>query len=136
MELHGLSKEAQKMLYTHCGYRNDFLYNSGKENFLEVMQFEVLELGNTDILHSCKRIYGLKLDLRKRKESMQKIYEYFCFLLDTDRLYCKWLATKEDVIRLYDGVENCNKVRLNLDSLIVSDLGPDGVLFISSMPFL
>lgn len=135
LQLKGLSKEAQYMLIHHCGYRNDDCYNSGEELFLRVLNYEVFELGNTDILHSCKKIYGLNLDLRKRKESIQKIYKYFCKLLDTDILYCKWLATRENVIKLYDGEYNCGKYRLNLDSLIASDLGPDGILFISSMPF-
>lgn len=135
LQLKGLSKEAQYMLYHHCGYRNDNCYNSGEELFLRVMNYEVFELGNTDILHSCKKIYGLKMDLRNRKESVRQINQFFCSMLNTNILFCKWLATKENVYKLYMGKENCTKYRLNLDSLIASDLGPDGVLFVSFAPF-
>lgn len=135
LQLKGLSKEAQYILYHRCGYRNDNCYNSGEELFLRVMNYEVFELGNTDILHSCKKIYRLNLDLRKRKESIRKINQFFCSILDTNTLFCKWLATKENVYKLYSGKENCTKYRLNLDSLIASDLGPDGVLFVSFAPF-
>ena len=63
------------------------------------------------------------------------IYDYFKEILQTDTIYCKWLTTKENVMNIYLGHEDCTKYKINDDRLVVSDLDCDGALFISASPF-
>ena len=49
-----LSYEARWMMVKDVGFRNDSCYNSGVNNVFDIIDFEVFELGNNNILRTCK----------------------------------------------------------------------------------
>ena len=130
-----LSYEARWMMVKDVGFRNDSCYNSGVNNVFDIIDFEVFELGNNDILRTCKNLYGLKMDLRKRKESVEIVKQFLYNLYSTKELKGLWLAIPESVMKLYDGKLGMGKYKLPSDALIISDLGFDGCLFVSKIGF-
>ena len=123
------------MMVKDVGFRNDSCYNSGINSVFEIIDFEVFELGNNDILRTCKSLYGLKMDLRKRKESVEVVKQFLYNVYNTKELKGLWLAIPESVMKLYDGKSGMGKYKLPSDALIISDLGFDGCLFVSKIGF-
>ena len=128
-----LSKEAVELLRSGIGFRDDTCYGSGVENFSDIIAYETFTLCNTDILRKCRELYELNLDLRKKKESIQRILYYIYDYYKTDRIYAKWFGLRENVRVLYGS--EISVYRIPINSLIVSDLGYDGCLFVSKDKF-
>lgn len=130
-----LTPESVTMLTDRIGYRNDKCYGGNVDSFLEVMKYETYKLGNADIFLTCNKLYNMNLDISKEKECIEKVYSYFSRHFKSEEIYCIWLALKHSVYRLYDGEENCDMYKINDDSLVASELGMDGTLFISTDKF-
>lgn len=134
MNLNKLSETSKSLLQNKQGFRNNEYYNSGVVSFEEILKYEVMELGNVDILLTCRKLYGIKFDMRNKKESIQKVLDYFYKIYKTKNLYAIWLTSQDNVQRYYPG-STISKYLINKTSLIVSDLDVEGVLFIDRSIF-
>ena len=135
MRYEGLTLSARRMMQRMRGFRNDEIYGSGHEDFEEVIKYEILELGNTDIFDTIELLYPTTLKLPEDTyQAIDTIINFFKKVYRTNKLYVKWLATKDSVYEYYGGNPTCYVI--NPNALILSDLGKEGVLFISDKPFL
>lgn len=135
-----LSRESQIILANGYGYRNDFAYGSGVDNIFEIIDFEVFELGNNDVFYTCRELYDLKLDIRKKKECFQKIKLFLTSVFGTNKLYGLWLTSEDNVRKYYDGnsapyISVYEIPKKYGEVLVISDLGVDGCLCVSKTPF-
>ena len=139
-------------------FRNPYYAGDGEVKAFEVMSFEILELGNTDILYTLLE-NGLIQD-QLLLESISSVANYIedfggpgyyvedhtCedvihnILKEIKRVTGKdirvalWLASKEAIIKYYDGSEN-NIIEYPTSDVVLSDLGEQGSLFgYESMP--
>ena len=123
-------------------YRAEDTYGSGIRDIYEVIFYELVELGNTDILEYCLEHYLLDTIIEDSVEDLIDNYteydeEYINDIIyamiheiekktNTQLKYCLWLASKEAVEDLYAG-ENINKYYTS--NIILSDLDYDGTLY-------
>lgn len=131
-----LSQTAQFLLKNGYGYRNNECYGNYIYDLRDVISFEIKELGNNDILYFFNKHYntnfGLMVSCCKDDEinkEISQIYDIVCGALNTNSPYCMWLTTEEYVEELYSTDEylvSCYKIPE--DSIIMSDLGCDGIL--------
>lgn len=131
------------LLKEGVGYRNEQFRNSGIINLREIIDFEVLELGNTDIFDTMKILYGdngYQLNENNRLKNLlsYKINYTINFLvkmldcINEDSLCGVWLTTYQNLYKYIDA-DTCTEIRkvyIHEQNMIpVSDLGTDGVLF-------
>lgn len=128
-------------------YRNDDYSNSGVQKLVDIIFYEVFELGNTDILEYCNDHYQLTDDLTDMidrnieliqegddpsdseiKYIAKELVKEICEETDKHLRYGLWLASKKSVIDFYDGTEE-NINAYPISDVILSDLGDDGKLF-------
>lgn len=123
-------------------YRDEDIYGSGINDILDVISYEVYELGNTDILEYCldhyvedKNLKNRIIDLVNNLENysdldvfnlVQDLVVEINYQTKSDLKYCLWLASEQAVKDLYDG-SNINAYYTS--DIILSDLGYDGILF-------
>ncbi len=133
-----LTRESQEILAFGYGWRNDYVYGSGIDDAFKIIDYEVFELGNTDILYTCRKIYGIDLDIRKKKESVFKVKMFLRGVLGETKIYGMWLGTEENIKKYYSGNESCTcySIPKNYGSaLVISDMGAEGSLVVSTMLF-
>lgn len=120
-----MSKELEQIKNDKLGYRNENISNDirGDYNLKEIINFEIDELQNTDILET--------LNVDSKKEAISIIEENFNE--NIEKLFGLWLATKENTEKVYrfDEYDILTKYALPEDFLVISDLGPDGILIAS-----
>ena len=131
-------------------YRNESCYGSGVRDVIDIIHHEYHALGNTDIFEYCLNNYnlseGLKENLRQDiswfESEFQRCGEYPSSLNDDienlirelsaltgkEIRYALWLAPENTVRELYDGTDG-NIDAYETSEIILSDLGPDGILF-------
>ena len=134
----GLSLDTQRMQAYGEGWRNDNLYGAGIDDAFKIIDYEVFELGNTDILYTCRKIYGLKLDIRKKKESVYTVKMFLRSVLGETKIYGMWFATEKNVGKYYKGSKDKSCYLLHKlygKVLVLSDLGPEGALLVATEPF-
>lgn len=124
-----LLKETKILLKNNIGYRNNAISAISDPSIVEVFEFEINELLNDDILNYMSHNYHL--------HAIEDIYTYFEkeFGEKRDRLYAFWMASKEAVQDLYSSDEDImiDSYQINrYKTIIASDIGYDGVLFVSS----
>jgi hypothetical protein len=98
----------------------------------------IIPAGNTDILYTCRKIYGLKLDIRKKKESVYTIKMFLRSVLGETKIYGMWFGTEKNIRKYYNGDEeiSCYSLPKNYGTaLVISDMGPEGSLIVSVEPF-
>lgn len=127
-------------------YRSEDSYGSGVRDIIQIMVYEIYELGNTDILEYISEHY---LDAEDKKVVAQLIMmiesgdelseddiENLCEEL-VDKInkktnhnlkYALWLADKNVVEDMY-AYDTLNIDAYNTSDVILSDLGYDGILF-------
>lgn len=130
-----LSKEAKELLLLNKGFRDDSVYNSKIISFPDVFMHEMFELGNTDIPLTLRKVYNMHgIDLRNKELTFNVVISNLCDLwhVSMDALICKWLATEDNVRKLYGS--RVSVYKLPLQGLIASDLGPDGILVVTPLP--
>lgn len=134
----------EKILYRHN-------QSTGKTptDALSVLTFETRELGNSDIPRYCLEHYNFPSGTRSLMEGLirhidgdegVKVSENgYPFILDLmlghirketgrDIRHVLWLASRQSVIDNYEGTED-NIEAYETSPVILSDLGPDGILF-------
>lgn len=129
-------------------YRNESYSCSGERSAVIVMTYEIFELRNTDILRYCLEHYQLKefnlrntlsllIDIIENDEEIEEsdvaqiVRQLVCAVsLEThvDIRYVLWLASKDSVIEFYGGSPD-SLDKYESGPVILSDLGPDGILF-------
>lgn len=137
--------------YPKTLFRNDDISEGQTNDIIEIMTYEICELGNSDTLDYCIDHYKLSGKVINQAEQLiQMLDEGECLDIDEDgdkvRNICRqiiaevskltninvkfglWLTDKESVIELYDGTED-NISEYKTSEAVISDLGSDGVLF-------
>lgn len=129
-----LSSQARMIILTHRGYRTDAQSSQEYYTGSEIIDYEINELGNSDILDTMNELYSLNL-----KTSTDVINE-LNVILGSD-FQCLWLVNNMlDVVELYtDGhkrptsIQNINipidKYYIPSTAILISDIGSDGQLF-------
>ena len=133
-----LTVDSKRILVNGYGWRNDNIYGSGIDDAFKIIDYEVFELGNTDILYTCRKIYGLKLDIRKKKESVYTVKMFLRSVLGETKIYGMWFGTEKNIRKYYNGNEDisCYSLPKNYGTaLVISDLGPEGSLIVSTQSF-
>jgi len=127
------SIETQKMLRGLVGFRCETYGGSGVRNVIDVVETEIFGLGNEHVLRDSCRALGIPvasccienliLDLKKRYGG------------DAENSYAIWLGRYEDVKESYCGPdETPERVPIPTDALVLSDMGPEGALFVWRKP--
>ena len=133
-----LTLDSKRIIAYGEGWRNDNIYGSGIDDAFKIIDYEVFELGNTDILYTCRKLYGLKLDIRKKKESVYTVKMFLRSVLGETKIYGMWFGTQKNIERYYAGSESCTCYRFSQkygSVLVISDMGPEGTLCVSTTPF-
>ena len=129
-----LSSTAKTLLLNRNGWRNDDLFDNVNKPFLDVLSYEVEELGNTDILSFVFDYYFEKEYKNKRLGYFTSLYKhyldcgkdvdvlletsehdivfkfinnYFCDKLgiwNNSNIYCKWFTTQHGYSKVYKTV--------------------------------
>lgn len=143
-----LSRHAHKLLRPNAvGYRCDDI-SEGRFSPLEVVEYEILELGNIDILATLYESGILRLDVvpdYDNPEHVDYLYDQLINFLEQPQFInanTLWLcAFKKDVITNYieylgdvDDYE-ISTYRVPDDALVLSDLADQGVLLLSTQQF-
>lgn len=128
-------------------YRNNNAFGDNVRKPLDVITYEVYELGNSDILEYCTEHYALSSELRNDIDDIidniddideEDVITVIKKLLnELNVLYGKpikeviWLASLDAVNDLYDGEEENSDIQSYSveDAIILSNLGYDGLLF-------
>ena len=128
-------------------YRSEETGGSGVRDIIEVMTFEIYELGNTDILDYVCEHY-LKPGTRKIvQEFIYKVETGTEDIIEDDVIdiceiiikeinevtnhnlkYALWLADYDTVMEIYSYDESTIEA-YKISDIILSDLGKDGILF-------
>lgn len=128
-------------------YRNNNAFGDNVRKPLDVMVYEIFELGNTDIIEYCTEHYSLSNDLRNDIDDIidniddideEDVISVIKMLLsELNELYGRpikeviWLASLDAVNDLYDGTDDNADIEAYCveDAIILSNLGYDGLLF-------
>ena len=142
----------ESMVRDKIGYRNESLYGSKVRDIREIIEFEIAELGNTDIPYTLLDTFAINEEREKEIEeyiaeiedgnfdNIETLVDWCIATInknyDNPR-YCLWLASKNAIIKNYEGTED-NIIAYEIDNdLPISDLGfnEQGCLFVySKMP--
>lgn len=155
MNYKNFSNTARSVLETKIGYRNPYLYGSNIVDTLEIIRYEIEELGNLDIPYFCIENFGLGITEEeidyigsgKADDYEWNVFvEYFInrlesFLYKKTRVspsewYSVWVGDVEDIVKNYEG-DSTNIAEVSFgdsEIIILSDLGSDGVLVLSLEP--
>ena len=118
------------------GYRVENLFGDGVTDPVEVIAYEVTELGNLDIPHTLARYisdtqgFWKALDNELIEPDADIVKSYARQFLK-GKNYCKWICkNKQDLIDIYDVDEDdIEEIKIPDNAVILSDLGRDGVLY-------
>lgn len=134
-----LASDTLMALYNNkIGYRNDNLYNSGEIDFEKVIKHEILELGNTDIISTVSKLYSLAVDESNLERAVTIITAFLKAYFKTNKLYAKWFTDEiNTLIRYGDDYADfyISVYKIPSNSLPISDLDKNGVLFVSPQKF-
>ena len=132
MNINNLSKQALMILHNQKGYRSDdrsvFSMSDSFPETIKTIAYEVNALGNTDIPDTIEVLYG------KIFTTPKQIDQFVKTKLGVERYYLVWLtATKDEADQYADSTNSIYEVDLPSDSIIISDIGMEGVLIASSV---
>ena len=141
INLLNLSNRAMTMIRNKKGYRNENCYGSGVRDLREIIEYEIVELGNIDIqdtliiLYDYKPLHLLEEDLINEDLINQEIENMIKFIKEFSKfesLEGLWLCAKEeDVKQLYWNEDNdLQTYYLTGNEMIISDIGYDGCLIV------
>ncbi len=117
-----LTPSCNELITNMKGYRNDD-YSTGHYKILEVISFEVNELGNEDIFQTCLNLYNTEdvISLIKKHFNTENL----------DNLWGLWLTTEQGVKDHYKGIEEgYTTYSIPDNAFILSDISDEGVLFV------
>lgn len=128
--LSALSTETRKILTSKKGYRNDEFFGDRVLDLYDIIQYEIIELGNEDIPDT---LLNTQPEFQNyiKDGSLEELAKSCCVFLKEKYPRYKtglWLATKEAVQTLYRGTENISEYHIPAEYIVLSDLGFDGCL--------
>lgn len=141
MDLTKLSEPAQKLVKTNTGYRCLDQVDDEYHKPVDVFDFEINELGNSDISDTIKNLYGIDTN-----NETKQIDQFVKRILNTDFYHIRWLASDPlDAVEYYSDFHQrfntlddakhddgspipVRKYVLPADYIILSDIGSDGQL--------
>lgn len=149
-------KRIQKSFISHTldeelGYRTETAYGSGVRDLREILDFEIIELGNVDIPATIVKNFPMKNNFermllnhfveesekysRKQKYDIVKLCQWIILRKYPKAKYALWLADKDAVKSYYGGTEeDIDEYETEYD-IPISDLGKEGRLYLySEMP--
>lgn len=128
-------------------YRSESAYGSGVRDIVDVLTYEIFELGNTDSLDYISSHYQLDKDGQDLLTRLQECWEVYASDSEdvqhnsiaelvkalnrhfgVELKYCLWLADLSVVSELYGGNE-ADVDAYGASQYKLSDLGRDGILF-------
>lgn len=126
-------------------YRTETIYGSGVRNLRDVIEFEILDLGNIDIPDTLLRTFKTTKDERDiledfidnseiyQEDNKEKIVDICLNIIKREypnAKYCLWLADKDVVKDFYDGTDDdIDAYKIEIDKPI-SNLGYEGQLYL------
>ena len=133
------SRNTCMILTLGTGFRNDTCYDSGVKQFKECLGYETIELGNTDIYATLKKVYNVPLDLRRKRSDLNNLVLQFVSRIlqcnNINDIECIWLCDRPRTVMQYyaNGNQDVNyitmyKIDTNMPYVVVSDLGIEGTL--------
>lgn len=134
--LEELSSQAEMINTYRTGYRNE-AYGRGKSpnRLAQVLSFEIVELGNLDVLDTLRRLYGAKIDMRRNIcTSVEQARTFICERLDCQLgdVDALWLCCSlQDVEQWYmNPHKEADIWKYTIDGpfLCISDLGQEGIM--------
>jgi len=124
------------MVEGNYGYRNEaFMGDNTNFTARQILEYEILDLGNTDIKVFCANHYGITA--KSSFNFLSGLFKYLTHELGTDQLYAVWLTTRKGVEQYYvlpDADADLIRYELPAHYVVISDLSHEGALFISTMP--
>lgn len=144
------SQSCRDMIVSCIGYRDNEYGNSGEVDIRKVITFEIIELGNLDIITTMMDNYS-DFPLRYTDEELEKnimdsnfadkcidtVIEYVSNRLNSNNINVMWFTTGQGLLDNYapeiiedkdDYLDWC-KYKIPTPFLIISDLGDQGSLF-------
>ncbi len=125
------SETLKSILETGQGFRNENYGASGIYRIKDIIEYEILELNNTDILYTLNKFgYKLKFDLNSVFEVLSDYFSESIF-----NLYGIWLTGEKSVKQIYcynpNHLEYYNRYNIkDVKVMPISDLDKDGCLFV------
>ena len=129
------------------GYRNESLYGSGVRNANKVIEFEIKELGNTDIISFLQQNHGILQDFLQEEDKddedffymidenfphiRDEIKSFFKEKLGTKNPSALWLTDSKNIHFYLDKGETWVDVYEIKDTIVISNLGKEGSLYVS-----
>lgn len=123
-------------------YRTETAYGSGVRDLRGVIEYEIIELGNTDIIETLLDTFKVTEEQDRKLNKYLDNFEYEDEVVDIcmdiirnkypQAKYALWLADKDTVKSLYGGSdEDIDAYEIEYE-MPISDLGYDGKLFVYS----
>lgn len=141
-----MSTTLTKMYNEKLGFRTENFSGSGIRNLEDVVYFEIKELGNTDILDTMNKLYGIDfypyMDIEDNfsvadesyRDVIELIYSHCEKQFNTTRnnLGAIWLTTYDNVEKIYcnQPTDKINMIYIYHNFYPISDLDSDGTLFV------
>jgi len=137
-----------RVLEEQLGYRTETAYGSGVRDLREILDFEIIELGNVDIPATIVKNFPMKNNFermllnhfveepetysRKQKYDIVKLCQWIILRKYPKAKYALWLADKDAVKTYYGGTEeDIDEYETEYD-IPISDLGNEGKLYLYS----
>lgn len=143
-----LSESAVKLLKSKVGYRRDDFYGSNVIDFIDVVRYEMLELGNEDIPVTISSLYGIDVMDVNIYESFSGIIDFIFKAFNINKknykqnmIKARWFCSDVDHVVdnyiLYCESEiYVSKYSIPNDIIIASDLDRQGILVVSNKEFV
>lgn len=143
------STDLQEMIKEQAGYRNNAYSGGGSEVAQAVIKHEMFEMQNEDIYDFFVENLGLKVGLNfgsAKEEDFDNVILEMMYIIkeklnliedENSELGALWLTTKRGVYKNYSFSsldEDIFRYELPADVVPISDLGDQGVLFVSATP--
>lgn len=127
-----ISKNGSDIIKSKIGYRYEgYFSKSNIPSFRDMLEFEINELGNTDILITIEKLYNKKVN------TIDEIIDFCKEKLDSPFIHYKWLcSSKADARKWYSSIGSLKAVYNSGKMFVISDLEDEGCLVISNSPFV
>lgn len=122
-----MSANLEEFLKTGIGFRFDNT-SKCKYSFEEMLNYEINELGNTDIFCTIKDLHNINVD------NIEGIIKFCKDRLNSDTVYYKWVCSNpfESMGIYQDGGLDIHIVKFSEPFIVISDLNREGLLVVTS----
>lgn len=130
------SEDARELLRSFVGYRsNNYGYSPRPIKAEDSIEHEVRGLGNIHVLKDVERALRLRPAPKRSDEdivlALDRVFEEINRRFGPNAMTL-WLATRKGVGRYLSNRERPSEYIIPRSAIIISDLGPEGQLFLAS----